>query len=143
MAVFSLSLKRDEPPDAQESDALSVSSDLLNLLLSEDLCSATGSALSGSGASATSDSLGSSSPGCNASRSGAGMLSLGAWVCVDAWVWDIPGGFSSSLFSAGCIMQTCNQPQTCTEQDHSNDWNHDDLVAHTVLWSERSLAFSL
>nr|BDH47954.1 period circadian protein homolog 2 [Tamias sibiricus] len=63
---------RDEPQDAQESDALSVSSDLLNLLLSEDLCSATGSALSGSGASATSDSLGSSSPGCNASQSGAG-----------------------------------------------------------------------
>uniref|UniRef100_A0A8C9QMA6 Period circadian protein homolog 2 n=1 Tax=Spermophilus dauricus TaxID=99837 RepID=A0A8C9QMA6_SPEDA len=63
---------REEPSDAQESDALSVSSDLLNLLLSEDLCSAAGSALSGSGASATSGSLGSSSPGCSASPSGAG-----------------------------------------------------------------------
>ncbi|KAM6152756.1 period circadian protein homolog 2 [Erethizon dorsatum] len=62
----------DKPSDAQNSDALSTSSDLLNLLLSEDLCSATGSALSGSGASAASDSLGSSSLGCDASRSGAG-----------------------------------------------------------------------
>ncbi|XP_013013054.2 period circadian protein homolog 2 isoform X2 [Cavia porcellus] len=62
----------DEPSDAQNSDALSTSSDLLNLLLSEDLCSATGSALSGSGASATSDSVGSSSLGCDASRNGAG-----------------------------------------------------------------------
>uniref|UniRef100_A0A8C2UWA7 Period circadian protein homolog 2 n=2 Tax=Chinchilla lanigera TaxID=34839 RepID=A0A8C2UWA7_CHILA len=62
----------DDPSDAQNSDALSTSSDLLNLLLNEDLCSATGSALSGSGASATSDSLGSSSLGCEASRSGAG-----------------------------------------------------------------------
>ncbi|KAM5229409.1 period circadian protein homolog 2 [Ctenodactylus gundi] len=62
----------DEPSDTQNSDALSTSSDLLNLLLNEDLCSATGSALSGSGASATSDSLGSSSVGCDVSRSGAG-----------------------------------------------------------------------
>ncbi|XP_029419110.1 period circadian protein homolog 2 [Nannospalax galili] len=61
-----------EPSDTQNSDALSTSSDLLNLLLGEDLCSATGSALSGSGASATSDSLGSGSLGCDASRSGAG-----------------------------------------------------------------------
>ncbi|KAM4836334.1 period circadian protein homolog 2 [Thomomys bottae] len=61
-----------EPSDPVNSDALSTSSDLLNLLLSEDLCSATGSALSGSVASATSDSLGSSSLGCEASRSGAG-----------------------------------------------------------------------
>ncbi|XP_042558285.1 period circadian protein homolog 2 isoform X1 [Dipodomys spectabilis] len=61
-----------EPSDPPNSDALSTSSDLLNLLLNEDLCSATGSALSGSGASATSDSLGSSSLGCDASRSGAG-----------------------------------------------------------------------
>ncbi|XP_027807546.3 period circadian protein homolog 2 isoform X1 [Marmota flaviventris] len=63
---------REEPSDAQESDALSVSSELLHLLLSEDLRSATGSALSGSGASATSGSLASSSPGCSASQSGAG-----------------------------------------------------------------------
>uniref|UniRef100_A0A250Y7J5 Period circadian protein homolog 2 n=1 Tax=Castor canadensis TaxID=51338 RepID=A0A250Y7J5_CASCN len=62
----------NEPSDTQNSDALSTSSDLLNLLLNEDLCSATGSALSGSGASATSDSLGSSSLGCDVSRSGAG-----------------------------------------------------------------------
>lgn len=71
---FSLSLKCNEPSDTQNSDALSTSSDLLNLLLNEDLCSATGSALSGSGASATSDSLGSSSLGCDVSRSGAGTL---------------------------------------------------------------------
>ncbi|XP_023603158.1 period circadian protein homolog 2 isoform X5 [Myotis lucifugus] len=63
---------QDEPSDAQHSDALSTSSDLLDLLLREDLCSATGSALSGSGASATSDSLGSSSLGCDASRIGTG-----------------------------------------------------------------------
>ncbi|KAL6050105.1 hypothetical protein STEG23_036848 [Scotinomys teguina] len=62
----------NEPSDTQNSDAISTSSDLLNLLLGEDLCSATGSALSRSGASATSDSLGSSSLGCDASRSGAG-----------------------------------------------------------------------
>ncbi|XP_010624457.1 period circadian protein homolog 2 isoform X1 [Fukomys damarensis] len=62
----------DEPSDAQNSDALSTSSDLLNLLLNEGRCSATGSALSGSGASATSDSLGSGSLGCDVSRSGAG-----------------------------------------------------------------------
>uniref|UniRef100_A0A8C8YNP9 Period circadian protein homolog 2 n=1 Tax=Prolemur simus TaxID=1328070 RepID=A0A8C8YNP9_PROSS len=63
---------RREPSDAQNSDALSTSSDLLNLLLNDDLCSASGSALSGSAASATSDSLGSSSLGLNASRGGAG-----------------------------------------------------------------------
>ncbi|XP_036175010.1 period circadian protein homolog 2 isoform X9 [Myotis myotis] len=63
---------QDEPSDAQNSDALSTSSDLLDLLLREDLCSAAGSALSGSGASATSDSLGSSSLGCDASRIGTG-----------------------------------------------------------------------
>ncbi|XP_048200387.1 period circadian protein homolog 2 isoform X2 [Perognathus longimembris pacificus] len=61
-----------EPSDPLNSDALSTSSDLLNLLLSEDLCSATGSAPSGSGASATSESLGSSSLGGGVSRSGAG-----------------------------------------------------------------------
>ncbi|XP_037705178.1 period circadian protein homolog 2 isoform X1 [Choloepus didactylus] len=61
-----------QPTDAHNSDALSTSSDLLDLLLNEDLCSATGSALSGSGASATSDSLGSGSLGCDAARSGTG-----------------------------------------------------------------------
>ncbi|XP_053775274.1 period circadian protein homolog 2 isoform X2 [Desmodus rotundus] len=63
---------REEPPDTQNSDARSTSSDLLGLLLREDLCSAEGSALSRSGASAASDSLGSSSLGCGASRSGTG-----------------------------------------------------------------------
>lgn len=67
-----LSLKCNEPSDTQNSDAISTSSDLLNLLLGEDLCSATGSALSRSGASATSDSLGSSSLGFGTSQSGAG-----------------------------------------------------------------------
>ncbi|KAM9085361.1 period circadian protein homolog 2 isoform 2-T4 [Megaptera novaeangliae] len=62
----------DKPKDAQSSDALSASSGLLRLLLHEDLCSATGSAPSGSGASTTSCSLGSGSLGCDASRSGAG-----------------------------------------------------------------------
>lgn len=62
----------NEPSDTQNSDAISTSSDLLNLLLGEDLCSATGSALSRSGASATSDSLGSSSLGFGTSQSGAG-----------------------------------------------------------------------
>ncbi|XP_036925087.1 period circadian protein homolog 2 [Sturnira hondurensis] len=61
-----------EPSDAQNSDGLSTASDLLDLLLREDLCSAKGSALSRSGASATSESLGSSSPGCSVSRSGTG-----------------------------------------------------------------------
>ncbi|XP_006866886.1 PREDICTED: period circadian protein homolog 2 [Chrysochloris asiatica] len=55
--------------EAQHSDALSTSSDLLDLLLHEDLCSATGSALLGS---ATSGSLGSGSLGCTVSRSGTG-----------------------------------------------------------------------
>lgn len=61
-----------EPADAPNSDALSSSSGLLHLLLHGDLCSATGSALSGSRASATSCSLGSGSLGCDASRSGPG-----------------------------------------------------------------------
>ncbi|KAL1770646.1 period circadian protein-like 2 [Sigmodon hispidus] len=62
----------NEPSDTQNSDAISTSSDLINLLLGEDLCSATGSALSRSGASATSESLGSSSLGCGESGSGTG-----------------------------------------------------------------------
>ncbi|XP_058389294.1 period circadian protein homolog 2 [Diceros bicornis minor] len=61
-----------EPTDTQNSDALSTSSHLLDLLLHEDLCSGTGSALSASGASATSESLGSGLLGCEASRSGTG-----------------------------------------------------------------------
>ncbi|KAL1287606.1 PER2 [Ovibos moschatus] len=63
---------REEPADAPNSDALSSSSGLLHLLLHGDLCSATGSALSGSRASATSCSLGSGSLGCDGSRSGPG-----------------------------------------------------------------------
>lgn len=71
-----------EPPDAQNSDALSTSSDLLDLLLREDLCSAAGSARSRSGASTTSGSLGSGSLGCDVSRSGTGMLvAVGAPEC--------------------------------------------------------------
>ncbi|KAM6178457.1 period circadian protein homolog 2 [Rhynchocyon petersi] len=62
----------NDPSEAPHSDALSTSSDLLDLLLQEDLCSATGSALSGSGASAASDSLGSGSLGCTASASRTG-----------------------------------------------------------------------
>ncbi|XP_019596503.2 period circadian protein homolog 2 [Rhinolophus sinicus] len=61
-----------EPPDAQNSDALSTSSDLLDLLLREDLCSAAESPRSGSGASTTSGSLGSGSLGCDVSISGTG-----------------------------------------------------------------------
>lgn len=80
-SAFFLSLKCNEPSDTQNSDAISTSSDLLNLLLGEDLCSATGSALSRSGASATSDSLGSSSLGCDASQSRAGMFVLRAHGC--------------------------------------------------------------
>ncbi|XP_058521180.1 period circadian protein homolog 2 isoform X1 [Ochotona princeps] len=55
----------EEPADKHNSDALSTSSDLLNLLLNDHLGSATGSARSGSSASATSDFLGS-----GATRSG-------------------------------------------------------------------------
>ncbi|XP_007452950.1 PREDICTED: period circadian protein homolog 2 [Lipotes vexillifer] len=62
----------DKPKDAQSSDALCTPSGLLHLLLREDLCSATGSAPSGSGASTTSCSLGSGSLGCDASISGTG-----------------------------------------------------------------------
>ncbi|XP_011898333.1 PREDICTED: period circadian protein homolog 2 isoform X2 [Cercocebus atys] len=57
-------LTRDEPSDTQNSDALSTSSGLLNLLLNEDLCSASGSAAS--------ESLGSGSLGCDTSPSRAG-----------------------------------------------------------------------
>lgn len=67
----------EEPADAQNSDALSASSGLLHLLLHEDVCSAAGSALSGSGASATSCSLGSGSQGCDASPSGTGSSDTG------------------------------------------------------------------
>ncbi|TEA26199.1 hypothetical protein DBR06_SOUSAS18110036 [Sousa chinensis] len=63
----------DKPKDGQSSDALCTPSGLLRLLLREDLCSAMGSAPSGSGASATSYSLGSGSLGCDASASAAGI----------------------------------------------------------------------
>ncbi|XP_051855393.1 period circadian protein homolog 2 isoform X2 [Antechinus flavipes] len=62
----------DSPMDAHNSDALSLSSDLLEILLAEDGCSATGSASSGSGVSAASESLGSGSLGCGTSRTGTG-----------------------------------------------------------------------
>ncbi|XP_058155772.1 period circadian protein homolog 2 [Dasypus novemcinctus] len=61
-----------QPANAHSSDALSTCSDLLALLLNEDLCSAPGSAPSGSGASASSDSLGSGSLSRDATRSATG-----------------------------------------------------------------------
>ncbi|XP_074045777.1 period circadian protein homolog 2 isoform X2 [Macrotis lagotis] len=62
----------DSPMEPHNSDALSMSSDLLEILLAEDGCSATGSASSGSGVSAASESLGSGSLGCGTSRTGTG-----------------------------------------------------------------------
>ncbi|XP_036624928.1 period circadian protein homolog 2 [Trichosurus vulpecula] len=62
----------DSPMDAHNSDALSMSSDFLEILLAEDGGSATGSASSGSGVSAASESLGSGSLGCGTSRTGTG-----------------------------------------------------------------------
>ncbi|XP_072496609.1 period circadian protein homolog 2 isoform X2 [Notamacropus eugenii] len=62
----------DSPMDAHNSDVLSMSSDLLEILLAEDGGSATGSASSGSGVSAASESLGSGSLGCGTSRTGTG-----------------------------------------------------------------------
>lgn len=58
--------------DAQNSDALSMSSVLLDILLQEDACSGTGSASSGSGVSAAAESLGSGSNGCGMSGSRTG-----------------------------------------------------------------------
>lgn len=58
--------------DAQNSDAISVSSDVLDSLLQEDACSGTGSASSGSGVSAAAESLGSGSNGCSLSGSRTG-----------------------------------------------------------------------
>ena len=95
---FFLFLKCNEPSDTQNSDAVSTSSDLLNLLLGEDLCSATGSALSRSGTSATSDSLGSSSLGCDASQSGAGMFVLRAQVCAGQCAFGLCLGDSHRMF---------------------------------------------
>lgn len=60
--------------DTQNSDAFSVSSDLLDILLQEDAYSGTGSASSGSGASAAAESLGSRSNGCGMSGSGTGNV---------------------------------------------------------------------
>ncbi|KAL0994142.1 hypothetical protein UPYG_G00118290 [Umbra pygmaea] len=56
--------KDDDNADADDQDAMSTSSDLLDLLLQEDACSGTGSAASGSGSS------GSRSNGCSTSGSG-------------------------------------------------------------------------
>uniref|UniRef100_A0A8D0GD46 Period circadian protein homolog 2 n=1 Tax=Sphenodon punctatus TaxID=8508 RepID=A0A8D0GD46_SPHPU len=60
------------PMEVQNSDALSMSSDFLDILFQEDACSGTGSASSGSGVSATTKSLGSGSNGCDMSASGTG-----------------------------------------------------------------------
>uniref|UniRef100_K7F2B9 Period circadian protein homolog 2 n=1 Tax=Pelodiscus sinensis TaxID=13735 RepID=K7F2B9_PELSI len=62
----------DSPMEAQNSDALSMSSDILDILLQEDACSGTGSASSGSGVSAAAESLGSGSNGCVMSESRTG-----------------------------------------------------------------------
>ncbi|KAM8805300.1 period circadian protein homolog 2 [Eudromia elegans] len=62
----------ESPMDAQNSDALSMSSALLDILLQEDACSGTGSASSGSGVSAAAESLGSGSNGCGMSGSRTG-----------------------------------------------------------------------
>uniref|UniRef100_A0A8C3SSA9 Period circadian protein homolog 2 n=1 Tax=Chelydra serpentina TaxID=8475 RepID=A0A8C3SSA9_CHESE len=62
----------DSPMEAQNSDALSMSSDLLDILLQEDTYSGTGSASSGSGVSAAAESLGSGSNGCGMSGSRTG-----------------------------------------------------------------------
>uniref|UniRef100_A0AAY5KFG3 PAS domain-containing protein n=1 Tax=Esox lucius TaxID=8010 RepID=A0AAY5KFG3_ESOLU len=56
--------KEDYNADADDQDAMSTSSELLDLLLQEDACSGTGSAASGSGSS------GSGSNGCSTSGSG-------------------------------------------------------------------------
>uniref|UniRef100_A0A8B9UMD4 Period circadian protein homolog 2 n=1 Tax=Anas zonorhyncha TaxID=75864 RepID=A0A8B9UMD4_9AVES len=66
------SLPAESPMDAQNSDALSMSSVLLDILLQEDACSGTGSASSGSGVSAAAESLGSGSNGCDMSGSRTG-----------------------------------------------------------------------
>ncbi|NXC44955.1 PER2 protein, partial [Penelope pileata] len=66
------SLPTESPMDAQNSDALSMSSVLLDILLQEDACSGTGSASSGSGVSAAAESLGSGSNGCDMSGSRTG-----------------------------------------------------------------------
>lgn len=63
-------MKVESPMEAQTCDAFSVSSDLLDILLQEDTSSATGSASSRSGASATAESLGSGSNGCDISGTG-------------------------------------------------------------------------
>ncbi|XP_024077382.1 period circadian protein homolog 2 isoform X2 [Terrapene carolina triunguis] len=62
----------DSPVEAQNSDSLSMSSDLLDILLQEDTYSGTGSASSGSGVSAAAESLGSGSNGCGMSGSRTG-----------------------------------------------------------------------
>uniref|UniRef100_A0A672U577 Period circadian protein homolog 2 n=1 Tax=Strigops habroptila TaxID=2489341 RepID=A0A672U577_STRHB len=66
------SLPAESPMDAQNSDELSMSSVLLDILLQEDACSGTGSASSGSAVSAAAESLGSGSNGCGMSGSRTG-----------------------------------------------------------------------
>nr|XP_020648834.1 period circadian protein homolog 2 isoform X2 [Pogona vitticeps] len=65
----------ESPMEAQNCDAFSVSSDVLDILLQEDASSGTGSASSRSGASAAAESLGSGSNGCNMSRTGSSETS--------------------------------------------------------------------
>lgn len=63
----------NDSPEVNQSnqDAMSTSSDMLDLLLQEDCCSGTGSAASGSGSSGSgSGSFGSDSNGCSTSGSG-------------------------------------------------------------------------
>uniref|UniRef100_A0A8C0GX29 Period circadian protein homolog 2 n=1 Tax=Chelonoidis abingdonii TaxID=106734 RepID=A0A8C0GX29_CHEAB len=66
------SSRKGSSPVTQNSDALSMSSDLLDILLQEDTYSGTGSASSGSGISAAAESLGSGSNGCGMSGSRTG-----------------------------------------------------------------------
>lgn len=76
--------------EAQNSDAFSVSSELLDILLQDDACSGTGSASSGSGVSAAAESLGSGSNGCSISGSGTGNNNM----CVTDKLWQ----FKNRLF---------------------------------------------
>ncbi|KAJ7324911.1 hypothetical protein JRQ81_017931 [Phrynocephalus forsythii] len=69
------SFHADSPMEPQNFDSFSVSSDLLDILLQEDASSGTGSASSRSGASATAESLGSGSNGCDLSGTGSSNTS--------------------------------------------------------------------
>lgn len=75
--------------DAQNSDALSMSSVLLDILLQEDACSGTGSASSGSGVSAAAESLGSGSNGCGMSGSRTGNTGSKCSLSIsEEWEWE-------------------------------------------------------